>query len=245
MCPIPTLHSEFPGYTLDPPAPWPEKRFEIRPLLFLLHNSQVYFLVIIYSVIFWSCSHFSVLVFSNKTLIWNSVGTNMVQTSFHRIPPYIWSTQPSERVTEKVCGAHHLCHPSSHSLSQRKDSDSEITEFCPRTEEANNTSGDGDSSEDSFPSLSFSRRLGPQSAHCVLRGRHNEPLVRLIVSGMHVKTRRLKPLFVAFWQSRGADLHPEDSVTVFWLSDEMVCLHSYTSYVAHCSLVRSYLWSRD
>lgn len=94
------------------------------------------------------------------------------------------------------------------------DSDSEITEFCPRTEEANNTSGDGDSSEDSFPSLSFSRCLGPQSAHCVLRGRHNGPLVRLIVSGMHLKTRHLKPLFVAFWQSRGADLHPEDSVTV-------------------------------
>lgn len=140
------------------------------------------------------------------------------------------------------CVEHHLCHPSSHLLSQRKDSDSEITEFCPRTEEANNTNDDGDSSKDSFPFLSFSRRLGPQSVHCVLRGWHNGPLMRLIVSGMHVKTRRLNPLFVAFWQSRGADLHPEDSVTVFWSLDKMVCLHSYTSYVAHCSLVLSYLW---
>lgn len=121
---------------------------------------------------------------------------------------------------------HQLCHSASHSLSQRKDSDSEISEFCLQTEEANNTSGDGDSSEDSFPSLSFSRRLGPQSPHCVLHGRHNGPLVRLIVSRMHVKTRRLKPFFVAFWQSRGADLHPEDTVMVFWSFDEMVCLHS-------------------
>lgn len=104
----------------------------------------------------------------------------------------------TEKESLRKCVEHHLCHPSSHLLSQRKDSDSEITEFCLRTEEANNTSGDGDSSEDSFPSLSFSRRLGPQSPHCVLRGRHNGPLVRLIVSRMHVKTRRLKPFFVAF-----------------------------------------------
>lgn len=137
-----------------------------------------------------------------------------------------------EKDSQRKCVEHHLCHPSSHLLSQRKDSDSEITEFCPRTEEANNTSGDGDSSEDSFPSLPFSRRLGPQSPHCVLRGRHNGALVRLIMSGMHVKTWSLKPLFVAFWQSRGADLHPEDSVMVFWSFDEMVRLHSYTSYRA-------------